>query len=96
MQFKENVLKIRPPLFLNYMCYLLRGAKDVSIVLAEPADPSQTSQGSRELIPMQRPKVRPSQRKFPPRANALLKHQTKDQKAASDSEEVSKVQDFAV
>lgn len=57
--------------------YLLRCTEDVSIVLAEPSDTSQTSQCSRELITMERSKVSPSQGKLPPRANTLLKHETK-------------------
>ena len=67
------------------MFYLLWHAKDVSIVLAEPADTSQTSQSARELVTMQRPEVRPSQRELPPRANTLLKHETKHKKAESVS-----------
>lgn len=63
----------------HYM-YLLRCAEDVSIILAEPSNTSETSQRSRELIAMQRPKVGPSHRKLPPRANTLLKHETKHKK----------------
>lgn len=57
--------------------YLLRCAEDVSVVLAEPSNASETSQRSGELITMQSPKVGPSQRKLPPRADTLLKHETK-------------------
>lgn len=57
--------------------YLLRCAEDVSVVLAEPSYTSETSKCSRQLVPMQRPEVSPPQRKFLPRANSLLKHETK-------------------
>lgn len=65
-----------------HMCYvyLLRGAEDVSIILAEPSNTSETSQCSRELVAMQRPKVGPSQRKLPPRANTLLEHEAEHKK----------------
>ena len=61
------------------MCcvYLLGCAEDVSIILAESSNTSETSQRSGELITMQRPKVGPSKRKLPPRAYPLLKHETK-------------------
>ena len=46
--------------------YLLRCAEDVSVILAEPSNTSETSQCSGELITMQCPEVSPSQRKLLP------------------------------
>lgn len=65
-----------------HMChvYLLRCAEDVSIVLAELSNTSETSQRSGVLVTMQRPEVGPSQRKLPPRANTLLKHETENKR----------------
>lgn len=62
-----------------YICYvyLLRRAEDVSIILAEPSNSSETSQCSRELVAVQRPEVGPSHGKLPPRADTLLKHKAK-------------------
>jgi len=60
--------------------YLLRCAKDVSVVLAEPSNTSETSQRSGELVAMQRPEVGPSQRKLSPRADTLLKHETEERR----------------
>lgn len=64
------------------MCYvyLLRCAEDVSIILTEPSNTSETCKRSRQLVAMQRPKVSPSHRKLSPRANTLLKHKTKHKK----------------
>lgn len=55
------------------------------VILAEPANASETSQSAGELITMQRPEVGPSQRELSPRANALLKHQAEHNKGESVS-----------
>lgn len=65
--------------------YLLGCAEDVSIVLAEAANSSETAERSRELVAMQRPEVGPSQRKLFPRADALLKHQTEHREGESEA-----------
>lgn len=73
---------------LHSMCYayLLRGTEDVSVVLAEPANTGETSKRSGELITMQGPEIGPSQGKLPPRANSLLKHETKHEKGELDTD----------
>lgn len=72
---KNNVCVTR-----MHCVYLLRCAEDMSIILAEPSNTSETSQRTGELVTMQCPKVGPSQRELPPRANTLLKHETKHKK----------------
>lgn len=62
-------------MLIMYYTYLLRCAENVSIVLAEPSNASKTAERARELVTVQRPKVCPSQRKLPPGANTLLKHE---------------------
>ena len=41
--------------------YLLRSAEDVCVVLAEPADPGETTQSAGQLVPMQCPEIGPTQ-----------------------------------
>lgn len=60
--------------------YLIRCAEDVSVVLAEPSNPSETHERSGELVTVQRPEVGPPQRQLPPGAHTLFKHQTKHKK----------------
>lgn len=63
----------KPP---TSIMYLLRSAEDVSVILAEPPNPGQTSKGAGELVAMQRPKVGPSDGKLLPGAKALFEHET--------------------
>lgn len=51
----------------------------MSVVLAEPANAGQPSEGARELVAMQRPEVGPADGELFPGAEALLEHETEHQ-----------------
>lgn len=67
-------------MFMCVCVYLLGHAEDVSVILAKPANPGQSAQRSGQLVTVEGPEVGPSQRKFPPGTNALLKHKTEHKK----------------